>query len=128
MSNSRNRGPLSWVVGEQTHNKIFKGTTQAEAVDSLEIIVIVASTNHVVVLVPENLRAMGELTLNNDKQKDAHREQINLGPIVDLLLENFGCNVAWRAHGSRHLAQVARVTQSQVDKLEGQVAVNEDVL
>ena len=38
-----------------------------QSIYSLEVVVILAIANHIIVLVLENLSAVGELTLHNDK-------------------------------------------------------------
>lgn len=117
-----------WVVGQKAHDELLEASAEVHTVDGFEVVVIASFADHVVVFVAEDLGPVGELALHYDEQKHSHGEDIDLRAFIDKLLEHFRCDVAWGAHSTRHLAQISRVTQAKIDQLEGQIAVNEDIL
>ena len=128
LANLVDRRSLARVVGQKAYNEVPKVHAQAKPIYRLEVVLEAMVADHVVVLVLEHLGAVGELALHHDEEEDAHREEIDLGAVIVLLFEDLGGDVAWRAHSSLDLAQVSCVTQSEIDQLKGQVAVDEDVL
>ena len=64
------------------------------SVHGLKVRVILLVLDHVVVLVLEDLGAMGELTLNHNEKKHSHGEEINAAAIVLVVSEDFRGHVA----------------------------------
>ena len=98
-----NCGALSRAVRQQAHNEVLEALAEVHAVNSLEVGIVSLRANHLVVLVLKDLCAMWELTLDDNEEQYAHREQIHLSAVIDKLLEHLRSDVAWRTYRSCHL-------------------------
>lgn len=119
---------LFWFESQEAHHKHFEVIGKASALYSLEVGVIVLFHDHVVVIIGEDFRAIGKLPLNHNEQKYTQREYVCFSGIVYLVFKDFRCNVAGRSNGTCDFREVARNTEAKVDKLEGHLIVNEDIL
>ena len=67
-----NCGSLSGTVRQQADYQVLEALTEVHTINGLEVRIISLLTDHLVVLVLEDLGAVGELTLDNDEEKNAH--------------------------------------------------------
>ena len=88
------RGSLGWSVRQQTDDEIFETLTQMSTIHRVEIVIVFLVLDHVVVLVLEDLGAVGEFALHDDEKEDSHGEQVDLRTIVHELLQDFWSNIA----------------------------------
>ena len=93
LANLCDRRPFARVERKQTHNQVLEVLGELGALDSLEVRIVALVLDHIVVLVFEDLGAVGELTLDHDEEKDTHREQINSATIVHIVGEDLRGNV-----------------------------------
>ena len=83
------RGSLGWSVRQQTDDEILETLTQVSTIYRVEIVIVFLVLDHVVVLVLEDLGAVGEFALYDDEEEHAHGEQVDLRAIVHEFLQDF---------------------------------------
>ena len=98
------------------------------AVHSLEVGVILLVLDHTVVLVLEDLGAVREFALYHDKKKDTHREKVDASTVILVVSQDLRSYVARRANSTGDLSEVTSCAESEIDKLEGQLTVDQDIL
>ena len=87
-------GSLARSVRQQTYDEILKSLTQVGTIHCVEVVIIFLVLDHVVVLILENLGAVGEFALYDDEEEHAHGEQVDLRAIVHEFLQDFWSDVA----------------------------------
>lgn len=121
------RRALVGIVREQGQNQVLKLGTHVLAVDFLEVKVGLAGTEQVVEVLFSASLLEREDALDYDEKNDSEREQIDLGPFVDLSFFYLWSHVS---HGSAVAFQAIYVLvagEPEVSDFQVQVLIDEDV-